>query len=92
MQCCNCGLELGESPHRLILQILNLFVALFIDRQECSRTNKISVAATRFPGSINDNANRAIKEVDLLLGAVPVACHAVLASLDSANWSSKFVS
>jgi hypothetical protein len=93
--CLDCDLEPKESSaHRVILQILNLFVALFLDQQTADYSKTVKIPAT-IQTFVHENANsnkRALREIELVLDAIPVAGHTALASLDSANWASKSVS
>ena len=81
LPCPDCEIQ-GDSPsvHRLIMQVLNLLVALIMDKIEMETYDKIQQSNhrdVRFRDNM-DGSCRALKAIDTVLNAIPVTANAVL--------------
>jgi hypothetical protein len=77
----------GPSAHLIILQALDLAVALFLDHE----SSKAVLSATSKQFEIPDSKKRAMKHVELVLSATQAAGCAILESLASVDGVAKSV-
>lgn len=95
--CSDCEIQ-GDSPsvHRLIMQVLNLLVALITDKMEMAvfdrdrNSRVLSGQHIKLRDSI-DASRRALNAIDMVLSAIPVTANAVLDHLGDAVCFEKHV-
>ena len=80
--------------HRLIIQVLNLLVALIMDKMEMEsyKTGRISSSQDVRLREGMDASTKALKAIAMVLHAIPVAANAVLDHLGEAVCLEKHVS
>jgi hypothetical protein len=93
--CSDCEIQ-GDSPsvHRLIIQILNLLVALITDKMEMEVFDQNRRASSSQDIRLRDNVDasrRALTAIDTVLDAIPVAANSVLDNLGETVCSEKHV-
>lgn len=85
------------SAHRMIVQALNLLVALFINNKEedVSRKDKELLLKTKQGASSRKNSDgnrQALRTIELVLESIPATGTALLATLGSKNRQAEYVS